>query len=158
MSIKNTNLKLFLNQLEDILDLYMVEKAPFSIPENIKKLIVDLGPYFVILGIILGLPTVLAVFGLGALFSPFTTFLGPSYMITYGINYVISMIIYGAALVFQALAIPGLFQRQRKGWLYLFYASLVSLVSGVLGGNLIGTLVGSIIGWYVLFQVREYYK
>lgn len=156
--VKNTDFYKSLEKLEDTLELYMVKKAPFSIPSNIKELIVNFGPYLVILGIILGVPAVLTVLGLGALVSPFTAFMGPSYMISYGINYIISMLVFGVVLVFEALAVQPLFKRQRKAWLYLFYASLVSLVSGVLGGNLIGTLVGTIIGWYVLFQVKEYYK
>ncbi len=158
MTTKNTNLKSSLNQLEDTLELYMVEKAPFSIPSNIKELIVNFGPYLVILGIILRVPAVLAFLGLGALVSPFTAFMRPSYMVSYGINYVVSMLVFGVVLVLWALAVQPLFKRERKGWLYLFYASLVSLVSGVLGGNLIGTLFGTIIGWYILFQVKEYYK
>lgn len=158
MVTKNTDLKSALGQLEETLALYFIKKAPFSLPGNIKELIVSFGPYFVILGIILGVPAVLAVLGLGALVSPFTAFLGPSYMVSYGINYVISMVVFGVVLVLEALAIPGLFKRQRKGWLYLFYASLISLVSGVLSGGIVGTLVGTVIGWYILFQVREYYK
>ncbi|MFN4212498.1 MAG: chromate transporter, partial [Microgenomates group bacterium] len=68
------------------------------------------------------------------------------------------MVIFGVVLVFQAFAVPGLFKRQRKGWLYLFYASLVSLVYSLLSGGIGGALVVAVIGWYILFQVREYYK
>lgn len=158
MTTKNTDFKSALGQLEDTLNLYFVKKAPFSLPENIKELIVTFGPYLVILGIILGIPSILMVLGLGALVSPFTAFMGPSYMVSYGINYVVSMIVFGVVLVLEALAVPLLFKRQRKGWLYLFYSSLVGLVSGLLSGGIVGTLVGAVIGWYVLFQVREYYK
>ncbi len=155
---KNTDLKSTLDQLEDTLELYLVKKAPFSLPDNIKDLIVDFGPYLVILGIILGAQMVLTALGLGALVSPFTVFMGPSYMVSYGINYLVSMVVFGVVLVMEGLAVPGLFKRQRKGWLYLFYASLVWIVSGLLRGGIVGTLVGAIIGWYVLFQVKEHYK
>ncbi|MCM8788147.1 MAG: hypothetical protein NC935_08935 [Candidatus Omnitrophica bacterium] len=155
---KNQNLKLFLNQLEDKLKIYLVNKAPFFLPENVKELIVDFGPYLVILLIILKAPTLLAVFGLGVLVSPFAPFLGSLYMVSYGIRYIISMVVFGAVLVLEALAVPGFFKRQRKAWLYLFYSSLFWVVSGFLNGAVIETLVGAVIGWYVLFQVREYYK
>ncbi|MFN4212499.1 MAG: hypothetical protein ACK4FL_00870, partial [Microgenomates group bacterium] len=85
MATKNTDLKSALGQLEETLELYFVKKAPFSLPEGVKELIVTFGPYLVVLGIILGVPAVLAALGLGALVSPFTAFLGPSYMVSYGI-------------------------------------------------------------------------
>ncbi len=158
MASQKTDFKAALRQLEDILALYLVKKAPFSLPDKIKELIVSFAPYLMVLGIILGVPSVLAAFGLGALVSPFTAFMGPAYMVNYGVGYFISMIAFGVMLVFQVLAVPGLFKRQRKGWLYLFYASLVSFVASLLSGNLIGAIIGTIIGWYVLFQVRESYQ
>lgn len=158
MTTKNSDLKKNLEKLEETLAVYFIDKAPFSIPKNIKELIVTFAPYLTILGVIIYVPSVLAVLGLGALVSPFTVFMGPSYAVHYGFNYILSMIVLAAVVVLEILAIPGLFKKQRKAWLYLFYASLVSLVSGLISGGLIGALIGTIIGWYVLFQVREYYK
>ena len=40
----------------------------------------------------------------------------------------------------------------------MFWASLVSVVIGVLRLELGGTLVGAIISWYILFQIRKEYK
>ncbi len=154
----NQNFKANLKQLEETLEVYFVKKAPFTLPDNIKELIVKFAPYLVILGLILGIPAVLAVLGLGALVSPFTAFMGPAYMVSYSFNYVLSMIVFIGVLVLEALAVPGLFSRQRKAWEYLFYASLISLVSGLLGGNIVSTIIGALIGWYILFQVKEYYK
>ena len=158
MTQKNTDLKQALGQLEDILEVYLVKKAPFSIPEKWKELIVQFAPYLTILGIIVSVPTVLAVLGLGALVSPFTAFLGPRYALSYGFNYVLSMIALAVVIVFEALAIPGLFKREEKAWRFLFYASLVNVVSGFFSGDWVGMIVGALLSWYVLFQVKEYYK
>jgi len=158
MTKKNTDLRQLLGQLEETLEIYMVKKAPFSIPQNWKELIVKFAPYLTILSIIIGVPAVLAVLGIGALVSPFTAFLGPRYALSYSFNYVLSMIAFGAAIVFEVLAVPGLFKREKKAWQFLFYASLIGFVSGFLGGDWVGMIVGTLISWYVLFQVKEYYK
>lgn len=158
MEKHKNELKKNIDKLEEVLEVYLVKKAPFSLPDNIKELIVNFAPYLVILGIIFGVPAVLAVLGLGALVSPFTFFGGPAYAISYGFNYILSMLVFGVVLVLEALAVPGLFKKQRKAWQYLFYASLVSLVSGIISGNIISALIASVIGWYFLFQVKEYYR
>jgi len=158
MTQKNADFKQALGQLEETLEVYLVKKAPFSIPENWKELIVKFAPYLTILGIIVSVPAVLAVLGLGVLVSPFTAFLGPRYALSYGFNYVLSMIALAVVIVFEALAVPGLFKRDRKAWRFLFYASLVNVLSGFFGGDWIGMIVSALISWYVLFQVKEYYK
>jgi hypothetical protein len=154
MAEKNLDLKQALGQLEETLETYMVKKAPFSIPENWKELIVKFVPYLIILRIIFSVPTVFLGLGLGALVSPFSSFLGPSY----GFNYLLSIIVLGVGIILEAMAVPGLFKRQEKSWRLLFYSSLVSALSGILGRDLIGTIIGVLLSWYILFQVKEYYK
>jgi hypothetical protein len=158
MAEKNLGLKQGLSQLEDTLEVYLVKKAPFSIPENWKELIVQFAPYLTILGIVVSVPAVFAVLGLGALVSPFTAFLGPRYALSYSFNYILSMVALVVVIVLAAMAVPGLFKRQEKAWRFLFYASLVNVVSGFFGGDWVGMIIGTLISWYVLFQVREYYK
>ena len=158
MTQKNTDPKQALGQLEEILEVYLVKKAPLAIPEKWKELIVKFAPYLTILSIIVGVPAILAVLGIGALVSPFTAFLGPRYALSYGFNYVLSIIIFGVVIVFEALAVPGLFKREVKAWRFLFYASLVNILSGFFGGDWMGMMVGTVFFWYVLFQVKSYYK
>ncbi len=155
---KSTDFKSALGQLEDTLDLYLVKKAPVALPDNIKEIIVTLAPWIAIIMMVVAIPGVLFVLGLGAVIAPFTAFLGPGYAMTYGVNYTIAMLVTAVAIVLELLAIPGLFKRSRKAWNLVFYATLVSTVSGIISGGLIGTLVGTIIGLYFLFQVKEYYK
>jgi len=153
MAEKNLGLKQGVSQLEDTLEVYLVKKAPFSIPENWKELIVQFTPYLTILGIV---GSVLILFG--ALLSPFTAFLGPRYALSYSFNYVLSMVALAVVVVLEAMAVPGLFKRQEKAWRFLFYASLVNAVSGFLGGDWVGMIIGTLLFWYVLFQVKEYYR
>jgi len=153
MTEKNLGLKQGVSQLEDTLEVYLVKKAPFSIPENWKELIVQFTPYLTILGIV---GSVLILFG--ALVSPFTAFLGPRYALSYSFNYVLSMVALVVVVVLEAMAVPSLFKRQEKAWRFLFYASLVNAVSGFLGGDWVGMIIGTLLFWYVLFQVKEYYR
>lgn len=158
MATKNTDFKSALGQLEDTLELYLVQKAPFSLPGNIKELIVKVAPWLTLIFLILSIPAILLAFGLGALIAPFTVFLGPGYAVSYGISYLVSMAALAVSVVLEALAVPGLFRRAKKAWTLLFYASLVGIVSSVIGGNVIGGVVGGLISLYFLFQIKEYYK
>ena len=65
------------------------------------------------------------------------------------------------------VAFSGLKARsKKKGWNLLFLSQLVSLGAGILGAfsdyrygaGIIGTLLGAAIGFYLLYQVRSYYK
>ena len=154
MAEKNFGLKQVLGQLEETLETYMVKKAPFSIPENSKELIVKYAPYLKILGIVGSVSEIL----FGALVSPSTAFLGPRYALSYSFNYVLSMVTLAVVLVLEAMAVPGLFKRQEKAWRFLFYASLVNVVYKFLGGDWVRMIIGTLISWYVLFQVKEYYR
>ncbi|GAB4219582.1 MAG: hypothetical protein Fur009_6410 [Candidatus Microgenomates bacterium] len=159
MKTKNeNNLKNVLGQFEEVLETYLVDKAPFSIPNNIKDLIVKFAPYLVIFGIIVTIPAVLAVFGLGVFLSPFSPMMGSRWGMYFGFNYTLAMIILGVSLVVEAMAVPGLFRKEEKAWRLMFYASLISFVSSFMYGGLFGSLIGALITWYILFQVKECYK
>jgi len=141
----------YLTQIEETLDLYFGKKAP-AMPENIKQLIVKFSPYLIILAIILTLPSILIAFGLRAFWAPYAyggrnTF----YFSTWGIFSLF-------ALVLQGIAIPGLLKQTRQSWEYMFYASLISLLSSLLSLNLGSFIIGGAISFYILFQIKSYYK
>ena len=146
----------FVGKVEAWLDEYMVTKAPFQIPMGGKEFLAQVAPYLIIVFSILALPAILALFG-------FTAFLAPLAMVTgsgmgWGFFGVISVVTSIIALVLDVMAIPGLFKRTHASWRLLFYASLVSLVGGILSPGAVGAVIGAIIGWYILFQVKELYK
>jgi hypothetical protein len=145
--------KSYLKQLEDLLAEYLVKKAP-ALPTNIKEVIVKFAPWATLVVLILTLPIVFAVFGLGAILAPLS-FLGG---VTMGTNYIVTLVLSGVQLVLEAMAIPGLFKTSRSAWNLVFYAALVGAVQNVATFNLGGLVIGTLLSLYILFQVREYYK
>jgi branched-subunit amino acid transport protein len=151
---KNTDVKTALGQLEDTLETYLVDKAPFSIPDNFKELIVKFSPWISLILLLVALPAILAIFGLGAILTPFS-FLGG---ISAGYNYIFTLAFSVVTLVLEALAIPGLFKRSLGGWRFAYYAALVSAVQNLVTFNLGGLVIGGLVSMYVLFQIKSYYK
>jgi hypothetical protein len=133
------------------LEFYLVQKAPFQIPPEGKEWIVKYGPWITVVLLILFLPPLLVVLGIGTALVPFA---GIGYATGFGYAAVLLLVQIGL-MVF---ALPGLFARKISGWNLLFYSRIVSLVSGLLLGSIIGSLVGALIAFYILFQVRPLYK
>jgi len=158
MATKSTDFKSALGQLEDVLDTYLVDKAPFTLPSNVKETIVNFAPWISLVVLVLAIPGILLALGMGALVAPITGFMGPAYAISYSFGYTISMIILAVSVILEAIAIPGLFKREKKAWSLIYYAALINGISGIIGGNLIGGLLGALIGLYFLFQIKSYYK
>lgn len=145
--------KSYLTQFEHLLEEYLVKKAP-KIPANIKEAIVKFAPWVTLIVMILSLPAVLLVLGLGTLMMPFS-FLGG---VTTGVNYSVTMVFSVIVLVMEAIALPGLFKRSKKAWYLVYYASLVGALQNVISFNLGGLVIGTLLSLYLLFQVKEYYK
>lgn len=150
----SNDLKSSLGKLEDTLNEYLVKKSPVTLPTNIKEVIVKFAPWVTLVLLVMTLPILLAVFGLGAILTPLS-FLGG---VNAGVNYMITMVVSAVTVVLEGLAIPGLFKKSKGGWNLVFYASLVGVVQNVLTFNVGGLVIGSLLGLYFLFQVREYYK
>ncbi len=132
------------------LDFYLVKKAPFQIPTAGKEFIVKFGPWIAILLLILALPGLLLMLGLGAALMPFG---GVGYAA--GFTYLTVVLI--AQLALLVIALPGLFGRKMSSWTLVFYSQLVGIVFSLLAGSILGALVGGLIGLYILFQIRPLY-
>ena len=143
----------YLGQLEDMLQEYLVKKAP-AMPENIKEILVKFIPWINLIFVILGLPILLALFGLSAMMTPFAM-MGGYGGTGFGIVFQILTLV---TIVVEIMALPGLFKKTEQGWRLSFYATLISLVTGLFGGNIVSALLGTIISLYILFQIRSYYK
>ena len=133
------------------LDFYLVRKAPFQLPDEAREWIVQYGPWITIVLLVLTLPALLFVLGIGAALVPFG---GVGYATGFG--YATLGLIAQIGLTLAAL--PGLFARRMSGWTLLFYARIVSLVFTLLAGSIVSALVGGLISMYILFQVRPLYK
>ncbi len=133
------------------LDFYLVQKAPFQIPANAKEWIVQYGPWITVVLLVLALPPLLFVLGIGAAFMPFGG-------IGYAAGFTYLTIVLLAQLGLMVAALPGLFARKMSGWQLLFYAQIVSFVFSILSGSVVGGVFGLVISMYLLFQVRPLYK
>ncbi len=153
MAKKTNSLTNSFEQLEDAVAPYFTDKAPFQIPDGAKEFLVTIAPWFTLIGVILGIPTILTAFGLGAWFVPFG-WVSDVQLSSYWMAAVFTLV----TLILQAMAIPKLFKREKAGWNLAFYVSLVNIVYGVFYENLIGLVLSTLISWYLLFQIREKYK
>jgi len=141
-----------LASLESTLETYFVDKAPFQLPDDVKEAIVKFGPWILLVLMILALPALLAVLGLGAIVAPLSMVAGKP-----GLGFV-SVIISLAAMFLNLMALPGLFNRTMQGWRYAFYAQLLSIVASIVSFDLLGAVLTAVIGFYILFQLKSKYK
>lgn len=133
------------------LDFYLVQKAPFQIPDNAKEWIVRYGPWITVVLLVLALPPLLVVLGIGAALVPFGG-------VGYATGFTYLTIVLVAQLGLMVMALPGLFARKMSGWQLLFYAQIAGFVFSLLSGALVGAIIGALISLYLLFQVRPLYK
>ena len=135
--------------LYGFLDFYLVQKAPFQIPDDAKEWIVKFSPWIAVVLLVITLPAVLLALGLGAALVPFGT-------VVPGFAYVWILLL--AHVVLLVLALPGLFARKMSSWKLVFYARIVSIVSSLLSGAIVSAVLGGLISLYVLFQIRDKFR
>ena len=69
------NAKGILNQIEDFFySLY--KKVPFHFPANIREIIVKFGPIILLIALLLSIPAILTILGIGAVFAPYAGMFG----------------------------------------------------------------------------------
>jgi len=141
-----------IKQLEEVLDLYLGQKAP-AIPENIKKMIVNFAPWLIIITVVLASPLILGALGIGAILAPFS-FLGG---VRHGISFNLFLLFLAASLVLEIIAVPGLFKKTAKSWKLIFYATLINAVYTLSQGDIGGLIIGTGLSLYILFQVKKLY-
>lgn len=146
----------YIKQLEKAFDEYFGKKAP-ALPQNIKEIIVKIAPYLAIISVILTIPAILLIFGLGSLATTLAPLGGVQSVATLPTMWV-SILLLIPVVVLEAMAVPGLFARSSKAWQYMFWAQIISVVSSLVQFNIIGALISAVIGFYLLFQVKSLYK
>lgn len=113
------------------------------LPTNVKDVLVKIAPWVSLIFGALGVLGIIGAIGLLAVF--------------------LSTMMLGAVLalvssVLMLVAFPGLRDRKEVGWKWSFYSQLASIASSLVVLNFIGALVGALIGFYLLFQIKSYYK
>lgn len=139
--------------LEAELAPYFTTKAPFQFPYNFREGFVKYWPIVSLVLLVLTIPAILVFLGIGVAFMPVSFMEGANL----GFAYSIGMIITIARLVLGIMALPGLFNRKRQGWVFAYYAQILSVVVSIFSFSLIGIIL-ALLFLMLLFQVREYYN
>jgi hypothetical protein len=150
-----------LNQAEAPLE-NLFKNVP-ALPSNVRNFLAIITPYLALVWAIFTAFGLLSLIRLAGWWS--TTALDS--LIIYSSAYIwTSIIVGGLGLILVILALAqGLLKKSRAGWKFLFYAQCINLIGGVIMGillgsvtNLISTAIVSAIAFYILFQIKEYYK
>ncbi|HVZ59009.1 MAG TPA: hypothetical protein VG935_04640 [Patescibacteria group bacterium] len=125
------------------------KKAP-DLPLNIKQVLVNITPWIALIFGVLGI-----VAGLGEIgVSPLALFGGIHNSVLVLIAGVLAVI----ASVFLLLAYPKTKALKAAGWRYLFWSAAISVLATLITGSIIGAIIGGLIKFYLLFQIKSYYK
>jgi hypothetical protein len=153
-----------MKELENKLNELLVTKAPFQLPDGLKKWIAKYAWIFVLLSVILGAIAFLALLAGVGLVSAFGEPYGVNHFVFFSWLALLSL---GSVLVIQAMSISPLKKLQKRGWQLTFLAALVnfaynvvfSISSGrVIVSGLIWDVIWFIVTLYFIFQVRSQFK
>lgn len=144
------------DQFEGMLNEYFGKKAP-QLPKNIKDIIVNIAPYLAIISVVFMIPALFGLISLGGAATMMAPMGGPEAVRTLP-NMWIGIILLIPVAVLELLAIPGLFGRKAVAWKYMYWAQIVSIISSLIELNIFGAILSFLIGFYILFQIKSYYK
>jgi hypothetical protein len=137
----------------------MFAQAP-HIPEKGRRFITDIAPWCALIFGVLGAIGMLAS---GFVITVATVF-SAGFALMFFVGNLLPMVCSVIAIVLTLMAYPGLRTLSKTGWNYIFYSTVVSSIGGILGvlagdvGMLLGTALGALVGFWLLFEVRAYYK
>lgn len=167
------------SELETKMSEVFVDKAP-KLPAGGKKFLVDVAPWLALVGGVLSLLAGLSLWRWAHVANDAADYVN-SLCNAYAVNAGACANVSDARLtvwvwlaiavlvvegVLYLLAFPGLRDRKKQGWNYLFYGALVNVVYAVVSlftdynavSSFIGALIGSVIGFWLLFQIRSAYN
>lgn len=150
MAEKNSSLneKQVIHTMEDFFN-----KAP-QLPANIREVLVKIAPWIALVFGILGVLGGLSLVGV----SPLAMGIDGIANTTYGVVIGLLAIVASVLLI---MAFPKLQKNQYAGWRLLFWSAVIGVVSSLISlnaGTIIGAIVWGLIRFYILFQIKSYYK
>ncbi len=128
------------------------------LPKNWRETLVRITPILALIFGILGI--LVSINGLGVLTitSPLAAMGGAAGVGAYGTGF-IALLLYLVASVLLLAAYPGTKAKKIKGWNLLFWSEGVNLIGGLIGvTSIVSAIIGALIGFYLLFQIKSYYK
>jgi hypothetical protein len=132
-------------QAEAFLEGHLGERSRVQLPERQRDLFVRVLPWVDLVFLPFHALAVLVVVGLSA----FATLVVHPSLFSAGISL--------AVFVLTALALPGLFQRKRRGWELYVYGAALGALSNLVHFSLIGLLVQVLVFW-LAFQIKYRYQ
>jgi hypothetical protein len=143
------------NGVQDIVKMMedWFSKLP-ALPKNVNEVIVKITPWIALIFGVLGILSSIALFGISTVAAPFLAMGGYAGQTGGGM---IAAILALVSSVLMVAAFPGTNKRKLSGWTLLFYSEIVSVIASVVMLS-VGGLVGNLIGFYILFQIKSYYK
>ena len=148
---------------------FFVGKLP-ALPKGLKELAVTLAPWATLISVIVTVPAILVMLGMGGFWSGMMSSgmwrmmsgywpgYGYGYGVRWGMGFGLASLVAGIVFVLHILSIDGLFKRRATGWRLLFYSCLVQAVYYILAFKLGALLLGTGLSLYILFQIRNAYK
>lgn len=143
------------NKSTDIIETMGEWFAKFpALPKNGRDVLARIAPVLALIFGILGILVGISGLGVFTVFAPLAYLGGATY---YG-NGFIAALFYLVASVLMLMAYPGLNAKKYNGWKLLFWSEAVSFVGGLASTNFVSAIIGALIGFYLLYQIRSYYK
>lgn len=131
-------------------------KAP-ALPKNVKDVLVNITPWIALIFGVLGILGAVAGLGILTVFSPLAVLGGMNSATSYGGGF-IAALFWLASSVLLLAAFPGTKARKMQGWNMLFWSEMVGLIGSIISLQIIPGIIGALIWFYLLFQIKSYYK
>lgn len=127
-----------------------------NLPKGGRDAIVTITPWIALIFGVLGILGGIAGLGILTVFSPLAALGGMSGVSSVGTG-MISAILWLVSSVLLLMAFPGTRKHKESGWMFLIYSETVSLIGNVIAVSVSGVVV-SLIAFYLIYQIRSYYK
>lgn len=129
-------------------------KAP-ALPTGGREAIVKITPILALIFGILGVLGALGSLGIFTVLSPFAMMGGVG---SYYGSGMIAGIFWLVSAALMLAAFPGTKARKLSGWNMLFWSQLVNVVGSLVAMSIFSAIISALIGFYLLFQIKSYYK
>ena len=105
-----------MEQLEKFFEDLFLKKIGYQLPASAKEALVKIAPWVTLIVLVLSIPAILAVFGLGS----FVASMSAAYGVSLGMRYYLGIAVLAVQMVLMAMSIGGLMKREIKGWRFVY--------------------------------------
>lgn len=138
---------------QDVMEEWFM-KLP-SLPKSWREVLVKISPWVALVFGVLGVLVGLGGLGILSVLSPLML-LGSGLSNTTGSLVSVAISLVGSVLML--VAFPGLKARKMQGWTMLFWSEVAAFVASLVALSIVGGLISAVIGFYLLYQIKSYYK